>query len=102
MGAGGREVSVAVSGNLESDHPRLLLEAMLQGLGIGIRPALEVQAAAARGDWVHVLPDWGFKPIPVALVAPRGRLRVPGVKLVADTLEQTLRQLGGGSLSHGV
>lgn len=97
VGARGHEVSVAVSGNLESDHPRLLLEAMLQGLGIGIRPALEVLAATSRGEWVHVLPDWGFKPIPVALVAPRGRLRVPGVRLVADTLEATLRQL-----SHGV
>lgn len=101
--ASGREVSVAVTGTLESDHPRILLEAMLQGLGIGIRPAVEVQAAVARGEWGHVLPDWGFKPIPVSLVAPKGRLRVPGVRLVADTLEITLRQLAtGGALSHGV
>jgi DNA-binding transcriptional LysR family regulator len=91
----GREVRVPVSGNLESDHPRLLLEAMLQGLGIGIRPENEVLAAAARGEWVHVLPDWGFRPIPVSLVAPRGRLRVPSVRLVADTLEATLRQYAG-------
>jgi DNA-binding transcriptional LysR family regulator len=97
----GKEVSVSVSGNLESDHPRMLLEAMLQGLGIGIRPALEVQAASSRGEWVHVLPEWGFRPIPVALVAPRGRLRVPSVRLVADTLESTLKLLGGAP-SHDV
>lgn len=87
----GREVTVPVSGSVESDHPRLLLEAISHGLGIGIRPANEVKVAAASGDWVHVLPEWGFKPIPVALVAPKGRLRVPTVKLVADVLAQTLR-----------
>lgn len=103
LDAGGREVCVAVTGNLESDHPRLLLEAMVQGLGIGIRPALEVQVAAARGEWVHVLPLWGFRPISVALVAPRGRLRVPSVSLVASTLEATLRQLTSPSTaSHDV
>jgi len=76
---------------------------MVQGLGIGIRPALEVQVAAARGEWVHVLPLWGFRPIPVALVAPRGRLRVPSVSLVASMLEATLRQLTGPSTaSHDV
>ncbi len=91
--SGAREVTVPVTGNLESDHPRLLFEAMLQGLGIGIRPVAEVQAAAARGEWVHVLPEWGFKPIPVALVAPRGRMRVPSVRLVAETIEATFRSL---------
>lgn len=93
--AAGREVHVEVSGAFESDHPRMLLEAMVQGLGIGIRPKLEVQEAAARGEWVHILPEWGFKPIPVALVAPRGRLRAPSVKLVAETLEAALRHVGG-------
>lgn len=87
----GRQVSVPVSGSIESDHPRMLLEAITHGLGVGIRPASEVQAAARKGDWVHVLPEWGFKPIPVALVAPRGRLRVPAVKLVADLLIQALK-----------
>jgi DNA-binding transcriptional LysR family regulator len=92
-GQGGAAVQVPVSGALESDHPRLLLEAMLQGLGIGIRPTSEVTAAAARGEWVHVLPEWGFAPIAVALVAPKGRLRVPSVRLVAGVVEATLRQL---------
>ena len=63
---------------------------LLQGLGIGIRPALEVQAAAARGEWVHVMTG-------ASNPSPRGRLRVPGVRLVAGTLEATLKQL-----SHGV
>ncbi len=102
-GPQGREVEVPVSGNLESDHPRILLEALGQGLGIGIRPAREVQAAAARGEWLHVLPAWSFRPFPMALVAPRGRLRVPSVRLVAGVLEATLRHLAGEeSLSQPV
>jgi|JI10StandDraft_1071094.scaffolds.fasta_scaffold02479_18 DNA-binding transcriptional LysR family regulator len=93
VGPHDREVEVAVTGSLESDHAQVLLEALRQGLGIGIRPAAEVEAAAARGDWVQVLPGWGFRPIPIALVATRGRLRVPAVRRVADALAATLRQL---------
>lgn len=89
----GAEVSVPVTGNLESDHPRVLLEALRAGLGIGIRPSREVEAGEAAGEWVRVLPGWRFRPIPVALVAPRGRLRVPAVRLVAQVLEAALRQL---------
>jgi DNA-binding transcriptional LysR family regulator len=89
----GVEVSVPVSGNLESDHPIVLLGALRHGLGIGIRPSREVELGVAAGDWVRVLPAWGFRPIPVALVAPRGRLRVRAVRLVAQVLESALRQL---------
>jgi DNA-binding transcriptional LysR family regulator len=87
----GVEVSVPVSGNLESDHPIVLLGALRHGLGI--RPSREVDLGVAAGDWVRVLPAWGFRPIPVAIVAPRGRLRVRAVRLVAQVLESALRQL---------
>jgi DNA-binding transcriptional LysR family regulator len=93
--SGGEAVTVPVHGRLESDHPRMLLEALRQGLGVGIRPVSEVDAGVAAGDWVRVLPGWHFRPIPVALVAPKGRLRVPVVKLVAQVLEGVLRQLTG-------
>lgn len=89
----GVEVDVPISGNLESDHPRVLLEALRSGLGIGIRPEREVERGIAAGDWVRVLPTFTFRPIEVALVSPKGRWKVPAVRLVAQVLETALRQL---------
>jgi DNA-binding transcriptional LysR family regulator len=93
--AAGVEVAVAVRGPLESDDPTILQGALRHGLGIGVRPKGEVLAAVARGAWVHVLPGWGFRPIPVSIVTPRGRLRSPGVRLVADTIASALAALAG-------
>jgi DNA-binding transcriptional LysR family regulator len=93
VGPSGETRTVPVAGSLESDNPALLLGALQAGLGVGLRPAAEVAAAAAKGDWVHILSGWSLAPLPVALVAPRGRLRAPTVRLVAGLLEATVRRL---------
>ncbi|MCB9676235.1 MAG: LysR family transcriptional regulator [Alphaproteobacteria bacterium] len=84
----GRRESVPVAGSFEADDGRVLAEATYGGLGIGILPEQEVRAGERAGTLVPVLPGWSFAPPPVFLVGPRGRMRHPAVRTVADAMEQ--------------
>ncbi|MFT6159799.1 MAG: hypothetical protein ACJA00_002389 [Myxococcota bacterium] len=39
--------------------------------GIGSRPAQELSQAAARGEWVEVLPRWTYLHMPLYSLYPR-------------------------------
>jgi DNA-binding transcriptional LysR family regulator len=77
----------------ESDSAQILLEALHAGLGIGVRPLREVEAAVALGQLVRILPAFQPEPMPISLVTPTGRLRSAQVRAVADLLTRRLRWL---------
>jgi DNA-binding transcriptional LysR family regulator len=92
-GPDGTQVIVPVTGSFEADDSRILGEAAYQGLGIGIRPKPELEAAMERGSLVEVLPGWRFLALPLYLVSPRGRGRMPGVRTVAEALTVAVAEI---------
>jgi DNA-binding transcriptional LysR family regulator len=93
----GREHEVPVQGRFESDSGEVLHAALLGGMGIGMRPRRELARLARAGTLVRVLPRYRFQPMPVALLAPEGRLRVARVRAVADYLGEVLAsEMAGG------
>ncbi|MFO0560789.1 MAG: LysR family transcriptional regulator [Polyangiales bacterium] len=82
----GRECDAPVSSRFESDSGEVLYSALYGGMGIGIRPAAEVERAVREGRLVRILPRFRLRPMPVALLAPAARMRSPAVRLVADFL----------------
>lgn len=85
-----KEVSVAIGGRFECNDSRALATAVEEGLGIGLRPAREVQAS--RGRLVRVLPAWKLPLIPVWAVSPPGRTRLARVALVVDVLRSIFEE----------
>ncbi|MEM7156241.1 MAG: LysR family transcriptional regulator [Myxococcota bacterium] len=82
----GREQVVPVHGRFECDNSAALGDAMLAGIGIGIRHAWDVERAVAEGRLVRVLPGWSLSAFPLFLLTPAGRNRIPRVRVFADWL----------------
>jgi DNA-binding transcriptional LysR family regulator len=97
-----RTVTVPVSGRFEANDTEALRQALLAGMGIGLRPLEEVLRGVREGRLVHVLPRWGFHILPglgvgfppLTVLSPPGRLKVARVRLVADALAEAGRLLG--------
>ena len=81
---------VKVKGQIESDSGEVLYAALLGGMGIGLRPGKELVQAVKAGVLVRVLPKYRLRPMPVALVAPEGRLQLPRVRVIATLIADTV------------
>lgn len=86
----GRVVEALVGGTFECSDAQLQNEVLFAGLGIGLRPLDEVARAEANGTLERVLPAWSFRPIPVWLVSPEPRVKVPRVAAVAELLQRAI------------
>jgi DNA-binding transcriptional LysR family regulator len=86
----GREVTAKVGGTFESDDSRVLADATYAGLGVGIRPRPEVEAAVATGRLEHVLPGYVFDRIVLHALLPAGRIRLPRVAALVELLRASL------------
>ena len=89
----GESVRVPVHGVVEADDTRLLNDAVRAGIGIGIRPSLELSLATARGELVEVLPGWTCLSMPLYLLSPRTLGTIPRVVEVRRFLERAACQL---------
>lgn len=69
-------------------------QAILGGIGIGLRPREEVLRGVRDGSLVHVLPGWGFDPPAVSILSPPEVLKVARMQVVAEALERAARVLG--------
>lgn len=82
----GQELSVQVPGPLVLDHPGLMTEAAVAGLGIAYVSDHLARPYVARGELVTVLDDW-CPPIPgLFLYYPSHRHVPPGLRAFIDML----------------
>lgn len=93
-----RSIRVPVGGAFECNDSRALGEAVHAGVGIGVRPARDVERAA--GSIVRVLPEFRFGPQPVFALTVQGRHRIPRVALVVEMLGEALRERLEAGSSH--
>lgn len=89
----GRTVQAVVGGGFEADDTRILGDACYAGMGIGLRPLVELDGAVRQGRLVHLLPDWRFAALDVYALLPQGALRFPRVAVVLEAMQEAFAQL---------
>lgn len=87
---GGKEYVVAVSGNLESNNGEAILSALLQGIGITVRPLWEVQEHINTGRVREVLEEYKLAPVPIYVAYPSARQLSPKVRAFVDFVADRL------------
>lgn len=90
----GRQLETSIGGTFECSDSQLQREVLYAGYGIGPRPAAEVSQAESAGHLERVLPAWTFAPVPIWVLGPKGRLRLPRVALVVDMLKEVVARHG--------
>jgi DNA-binding transcriptional LysR family regulator len=86
----GHRSEASIGGTFECSDSQLQRDVLYAGYGIGPLPASEVQQAERTGRLERVLPSWAFDPVPVWVLSPRGRLRLPRIALVVDQLKRVV------------
>jgi len=93
VGPDGRETVASTGGRLECDDSAAQTRALYAGFGVGLRPAGEVRRAVAGGSLVHILPRYHVAPVPVRVVMPPRRARVPRVSAMIELVRAVVRRL---------
>lgn len=88
----GKIETVRVTGSFEADDSRVLGDAAYAGLGIGLRPERELDAAVRSGTLVRVLPGYRFTALDVYAVMPKGTSTLSRVSRMLGLLTDVLRE----------
>ncbi|OXT02839.1 LysR family transcriptional regulator [Notoacmeibacter marinus] len=86
-GPDGAAVSLRPDGPLSTNSSEVLREAVIAGTGIALRSTWDIGSELARGELVHVLPDWrASRHIGLHAVYPSRRFLPVKVRLFIDYL----------------
>ncbi|BDB28295.1 LysR family transcriptional regulator [Cupriavidus sp. TA19] len=80
---------------LSTDSLYALRAAVLQGLGVGVGSAWIFADDIARGDLLHLLPDWHAEPLPVYLVYPRASFYPARLRLFIEAMREAVPFMAG-------
>jgi DNA-binding transcriptional LysR family regulator len=87
---GARRIAVPVSGPLSGNQAEALVDACVDGLGVGMFLSYQVAPAVAAGRLKLVLEAWWPPPVPVSVVYPHARLLPARTRLFVDWLRERL------------
>ena len=90
-GPNGKSASIKVTGPYLANATATIKALVMRGEGIGLFPALPCREEIARGELVHVLPEWLTPEEPVHIVYPAQRFLSPKLKAFIPVLEKHLR-----------
>ena len=82
-----------IAGRLECSDSAAQTRALYAGFGIAPRPAGEVRRGVAGGTLVRVLPRHQFAPVPVRVVMPPRRARLPRVTALIELIRTMVQRL---------
>lgn len=88
------EMTVTPRSSFAADEAGMLLQAAKAGLGIVCVPETIARASLARGELVHVLPDWFENTITTTILTPHRRGQLPAVRAVIDHLTRPRSPVG--------
>ena len=80
----GKRFSVKVTGNLHSNEPRLLVDALLAGQGVMFGPSLLFNRFVRQGQMVPLLADFSVQDIGFYGVYPKGAMLAKKARLLLD------------------
>lgn len=92
FGAGARRMAVPVRGPLSANHADVLIEACVDGLGIGNFLSYQVAPLVASGRLVLLLEEHGPAPVSVSIVYPHARLLPARSQRFIDWLRERVPQ----------
>lgn len=92
---GARTVAVETHARFAVNHSMLILEALLDGDGVGLCPAWLVAAPLAAGNLVRVLPDWRGPSQALTLLSASRRYQPLRARLFVDFMAQALAAMPG-------
>jgi DNA-binding transcriptional LysR family regulator len=73
---------------VQSVSTELLMRAAVDGAGVVVTSRLLVQEHLARGELVHLLPDWIFSRYTIYAALPSGRMLPARTKVFLDFLTE--------------
>lgn len=88
-----QQVAVRVGGQFESDDSRVLADAVYAGLGIGVRPAIELQNAVRQGRLTRILPTYTYQSFDITALFLPGRTKIKRVEAVLGGLIDAFAKL---------
>ncbi|WP_281558784.1 LysR family transcriptional regulator [Thalassomonas sp. RHCl1] len=80
----GKRISVKVSGNLHSNEPRFLVDAVLAGQGVMFGPSHLFNAFIRQGLMVPLLADFSIQDVGFYGVYPKGAMQAKKARLLLD------------------
>src|SRR5512134_827474 len=86
----GRRITVPVAGPLSGNQAEPLVDACVDGLGIGNFLSYQVAPHVAAGRLRLLLEDWCPPPVPVSVVYPHAKLLPARTRLFVDWLRERL------------
>lgn len=91
--ASGRSKLYPIAGRFETSDARALEQALGAGLGIGVQLRSKAADDVAKGILVSVLPDWQWSSTPVYALLPKGRTKLPAVRMLLEALKTATTEL---------
>ncbi|WDE01119.1 LysR family transcriptional regulator [Thalassomonas actiniarum] len=89
----GKRVSVKVTGNLHSNEPRFLVDAVLAGQGVMFGPSLLFNPFVSKGQMVPLLADFSVQDIGFYGVYPKGAMQAKKARLLLDFIIEYCQKL---------
>jgi DNA-binding transcriptional LysR family regulator len=86
----GENVTIPVRGSFTVNHSLAGIEAVAQGLGVGMFPAYQVAPWIRSGELELLLTSYELEPRPIHLVVPEARLLPRRVRLLMDAMKTHL------------
>ena len=89
----GKRFSVKVSGNLHSNEPRLLVDAVLAGQGMMFGPSLLFNRFVKQGQMVALFEDFSVQDVGFYGVYPKGAMQAKKARLLLDFITERCQAL---------
>ncbi len=91
--AKGRPRRFAIGGRFETTDGTALAHALYAGFGIGVQLRSAARSKVRAKQLVPVLPEWQWDATPLYALLPKGRTKVPAVRVLLDVLKKATTQL---------
>ena len=91
----GKRSEVRVLTTFQANSAKVLVDAIVAGLGIGVAQVMNVHSQLACGSLVEVLKGWTYEPLPMYAVYPSFRFIPARVKAFVSFVEQQIKTTPG-------
>lgn len=93
----GKTERIAISPRVSTDSLYALRSAALMGLGVCVGSAWLLADDIARGDLLHLAPEWQAAPLPIYLVYPYARFYPARLRQFVDTIRAAMPSVMNGA-----
>ncbi|WP_025821880.1 LysR family transcriptional regulator [Shewanella marina] len=87
----GEKQTVVISGNCQSDSCDVILQLILDGVGIGLLPIWMVSEQLQSGRLIQLMPDYESKPLPFHAIYPKHRYVPLKIRCFVDYLKEKIQ-----------